>query len=276
VSDHVTLSLKAPLGSSVEADGIRPELFGALSGIEIARQPIWLGRRSERLGDVFEIRGERSTRVRVEGVVRELQGLGSGMSSGELVVVGDAGAGVGAGMSGGLVHVLGSVGDDAGVGMSGGTLLVEGSAANRLGAARPGASRGMTGGEIIVRGSAGQETAARCRRGLVVVGGNAGESAGRSMIAGTLLVGGGVGMDPGSGNKRGSLIVLGAIDVPADYRYACTFASPFLRLLFVYLRRQYKMPVPTALFGCPYRRYCGDMRSVGRGEILVPATRPAL
>jgi hypothetical protein len=88
------------------------------------------------------------------------------------------------------------------------------------------------------------------------------------MIAGTLVVLGRTGDAPGRGNKRGSIIAAGGIDVPATYRYACTYHPPHARLTMVYLRRRYGLSIDDTLTTGPYRRYCGDAGDPGKGEIL--------
>ncbi len=271
MSAFTTLSLRAPLDARLEVERLTADRLGGLSERDIATLLVWIGSRAAMLGDFFVVRGGHSARVRVEGDVSNVHGLGAGTAGGELVVDGDAGSWVAAHMSGGTVSVLGGVGDDAGVGMAGGTLLVRHDAGNRLGAAAPGASRGMTGGEIIVRGSAGMEAATRIRRGLVIVAGDAGGHAGRAMIAGTLVVLGRTGAEPCRGSKRGSLITTGGVLVPPTYRYACTWHPPYVRLLMIYLRRQYGLAVTHRMVDGPYHRYCGDAGAPGKGEILLPA-----
>jgi formylmethanofuran dehydrogenase subunit C len=271
MSAFTTLSLRAPLDARLEVEGVTADRLGQLSERDIASLPVWLGARTAKLADFFVVRGGRSPRVRVEGDVSNVHGLGAGTADGELIIDGNAGGWVAAGMTGGMVTVLGSVGDDAGVGMAGGTLHVRRNAGDRLGAATPGASRGMTGGEILVRGSAGTEAAARIRRGLVIVAGDAGGHAGRAMIAGTLVVIGRTGPEPCRGSKRGSLIATGGVTVPATYRYACTWQPPFVRLLMTYLRRQYGLPVTDRMLDGLYHRYCGDASAPGKGEILALA-----
>jgi formylmethanofuran dehydrogenase subunit C len=268
VSDVVTLSLRAALVEPLEVDGVTADRVAGLSQHEIAALPVWLGAREARLGDFFDVRGERSDRVRVVGTLTQVYGLAARMAGGELVVEGDAGQRVAEGMTGGLVDVRGSVGDDAGVAMAGGLLRVSGSAGDRLGASAPGTSTGMTGGEIIVVGSAGADAAARVRRGLIVVGGNTGADAARAMIAGTLVVFGRTGARPGRASKRGSIVALGGIDVPVTYWCACTYEPPHVRLLLTYLRRHHGMPVEDRMIGGRYRRHCGDAGNPGRGEIL--------
>jgi formylmethanofuran dehydrogenase subunit C len=229
---------------------------------------VWLGARTAQLGDFFNVRGERSARVRVEGAVTKIDGLAAGTGGGEMVIDGDAGRRVAAGMTGGWVEVRGSVEDDAGTGMAGGALRITGNAGDRLGAATPGASKGMTGGEIVVGGSAGADAAARARRGLVVVAGNVGDYAARAMIAGTLVVLGRTGAEPGRASKRGSIVAVGGITVPITYWHACTFQPPHVRLTMTYLRRRFRLTIDDSVVGGAYRRYCGDAGDQGRGEIL--------
>jgi formylmethanofuran dehydrogenase subunit C len=268
VGELVQLSLRVPLRETVEVDGLTPDRLLALAEPEIAALPAWTGSRMARVGDFFTVRGGRSARVRVEGALGWIAGLGEGMTLGELVIDGDAGPRVGAGMTGGSIEVRGCVGDEAGLAMQGGVLRIGGDAGDRLGAALPGASRGMTGGEIVVRGSAGVAAAARVRRGLVAVAGDVAERAGEAMIAGTLVVFGRTGPAPGRGSKRGSVVACGEIAVPDTYRYACTFNPSYVRLLMIWLRRHHRLAVDDDAIEGRYRRYCGDGGRPGRGEIL--------
>jgi formylmethanofuran dehydrogenase subunit C len=271
VSETVTLSLRAGITEPVDLDGVTADRCATLSTREIASLPIWIGRREATLGDLFDVRGERSDRVRVEGSLRRVSGLAAGMAGGELLVDGDAGDRVGAAMTGGWVDVRGDAGDDAGLAMSGGALRITGNAGKRAGAAAPGAAKGMTGGELVINGSAGDEVAARARRGLVVVGGDAGPHAARAILAGTLIVVGRTGAHAGRGSKRGSIVALGGIDVPATYEYACTYQPPHLRLTFTYLYRRYGLSVDDRVLDGRFQRYCGDGGEIGKGEILVLA-----
>ncbi|HEY0776756.1 MAG TPA: formylmethanofuran dehydrogenase subunit C [Gemmatirosa sp.] len=269
MSDVVTLTLRTAPDGPLDLDGaVTPDRLALLGEREIAALAMWDGARAARLGDFFTVEGERAGRVRVVGATAALDGLGAGMAGGELLVDGDAGQRAGAGMTGGALRVTGNVGDDAGAAMSGGSLHVDGRAGDRLGAATPGATRGMTGGEIVVRGSAGDEAGARARRGLIVVGGDVGARGARAMIAGSLVVLGRAGASTGVGSKRGSVIAVGGADVPATYRYACTFEPPHVRLTMTYLRRRYALSVDDGAVAGRYRRYCGDAGTLGKGEIL--------
>lgn len=268
MSDAVTLTLRAPLEAPLEVDTIAPDRFAELSERDIAMLLLWRGARSIPLGEVFDVRGARSSRLRVMGDLALAHGLGSGMSGGELTVEGDAGSRLAAEMSGGMADVFGSVGDDAGIAMSGGALRVRGDAGDRLGGPLPGASKGMLGGEIVVAGCAGVEAASRVRRGLVVVAGDVGDRAARAMIAGTLVVLGRTASHAGRGSKRGSIVAIGDIAVPVTYRYACTYRPPHVLLLLTYLRRRHGLAIDERIVSGSYRRHCGDAGDPCRGEIL--------
>ena len=269
MSDVVTLTLRTPLDAVLDAECIAPDRFAQLGEREIATLPVWSSHHQAALGDFFDVRGSRSEHVRVVGALERVNGLGSEMHGGELLIDGDVGDRVATAMTGGSVDVRGRVGDDAGAAMTGGLLRITGDAGDRTGANTPGASRGMTGGEIIIGGSTGSDTGARMRRGLVVVVGSTSAYPARSIIAGTVLVLGRAGPHPGMLSKRGTLIAVGGADVPATYRYACTYHPPHLRLTMTYLRRRHALPIDNRIAHNPYRRYCGDAGDPGKGEILV-------
>ena len=274
-SDVIRLTLRGSIDQPVEIDGLTPDRTATLSEAEIATLPVFIGSRRAAVGDFFVVDGERSDRLHIEGDLRNVDGLGTAMTSGELFVHGSAGARVGAGMMGGWIDIRGDAADDAGVGMSGGALRISGDAGDRLGAAPAGAAKGMTGGEIVVKGSAGSEVAARARRGLIAVGGDVGADAARAIIAGTVVVFGRTGTDPGRGSKRGSIVALGEIDIPATYDYACTYQPTYVRMLLTYLDRRYGVTAEERALDGPYARYCGDAGHPGKGEILAytPANR---
>lgn len=268
MSDVITLTARSPLAESVDADGLTADRLASLSEADIAALPLWAGRHRVPLGDIFDVRGGRSTRVLIVGDVRRVAGIAVGMAGGEMIVDGDAGTHVGAGMTGGRIEVLGFAGDDAGLGMAGGALVIRGDAGDRVGAGTPGASRGMMGGEIVVGGSVGADAGARMRRGLLVVGGDAGDRVARAIIAGTVIVLGRTGSEPATGSKRGTLVAVGGVDVPVTYRYACTYEPPHVRLALIHIRRRFEMAIAQEIVSGRYRRYSGDAGTVGKGEIL--------
>jgi len=268
VSDAVVLSLRAPLAHDLDASCVAPDRFAALSAREIAELPVWAGRTAARLGDFFDVRGERSARVCVEGDTERVSSIGRGMRDGKLDVAGSAGRETGMGMAGGTLVVHGDAGHGAGVAMAGGVLCINGRAGDGVGSAPAGGPRGMTGGEIIVRGSAGRDAGALVRRGLIVVGGDGVGGAGRAMIAGTIVVFGTLGPGAALWSKRGTLVAMCGVEVPPTFRYACTYRPPHVALLLTHLRSCYALGVEECHITGEYRRYSGDLAELGRGEIL--------
>jgi formylmethanofuran dehydrogenase subunit C len=267
LSDTITLTLRAPLERIVEAECIAPDRFATLGAREIAELPVWEGRRQLRLGDLFDIHGERSNTVRVVGDASMIDAMGAAMSGGELIIDGNAGRYVGSRMSGGVLRVTGNAGYGAGLEMAGGVLEIDGDAGDRVGAARLGASKGMLGGEIIVRGAVGAEAGARMRRGTIVCG-QAGGRAGEAMIAGNVIVLGNAGDGAGCWNKRGSIVVLGDVPIPLTYGYDCTYRPPHVQLALRSLRTRFRLPITDAHITGRYARYSGDLAELGKGEIL--------
>jgi formylmethanofuran dehydrogenase subunit C len=250
VSGGINARLRQPLQTRADLGAVLAGAWGGLTAAELARRPVTLdGETAVPLGDLFEVTGEPSGRIRFEGDLTQADRLGAGLAEGEVVVDG-------------------SIGDETGIDMSGGTLDVHGDAGARTGGAAGDARRGMTGGELLVRGGAGPEPGTRMRRGLLVVAGDVASHAGPGMIAGTVIVFGDAGPAPGRWSKRGSIVALGSVQIPPTYRYACTYQPHHLRLTLLRLRRRYDLAVDERFVSGSYRRYSGDLADLGRGEIL--------
>ena len=267
MSDRVALALRAPLTRPIGAECIAGDRFAALSADEIRALPVWDGRASVSLGEIFTVSGERSSRIDIEGDLARLEGVGTAMRDGEITIAGSVGRGAGARMSGGAIRIVGDAGDDAGLAMAGGMLTIGGSAGDRAGAALPGASKGMVGGEIVIMGGAGRDAGARMRRGTLYCA-SAGEGAGTAMIAGNIIVAGSLADGAGLGNKRGSIVALGAAQIPATYAYACTYRPPHVALMLLSLRARYGLSISDAHVHGLYKRYSGDLADIGKGELL--------
>src|SRR5579883_3406199 len=150
---------------SIEAECFRPEALAILSNAQIERLPIQAGNSRVALGDLFRIEGSAGDgHLVLEGDLRHVRGIGQGMTSGTLSIVGDVGGQLGSGMSGGTIEVEGNVGDWAGAEMSGGMLRIRGTAGRFLGAAYPGSRLGMREGVILVEGSVGDDAGLAMRR----------------------------------------------------------------------------------------------------------------
>jgi formylmethanofuran dehydrogenase subunit C len=123
---------------------------------------------------------------------------------------------------------------------------------------------------IVVEGHAGPRAGERMRRGLIVIRGSAGKLAGARMIAGSIVVLGELGERPGAGMKRGTIVALGDLKdgLLPTFHYACSYQPAFLH---IYLRRleNLGLPITPAHIEANYRRYTGDVNTIGKGEIFV-------
>ena len=264
------LQLKAPLTLPVEADCITPDRFIGLPSKEVAALPVLCGRRWLTLGELFTVAGDGAAEIVIEGDLSHVKRIGQGMSRGRITIHGDVGLHLGVQMSGGEILVRGNAGAWAGAQMTGGMIRVYGNAGPLLGGTYPGETRGMNGGTILVQGDAGARAGERMRRGLIAVQGNIGEFAGARMIAGSLFVCGRLGARAGAGMKRGSIVALGGLGASLlpTFRYACYYHPTFLPLYLRHLQ-EWGMPVTLQQVEGLYRRYTGDITTVGKGEILV-------
>jgi formylmethanofuran dehydrogenase subunit C len=250
VSDGIVASLRTPLRGRADFGEILAGSWSNLSVADLARRRVLLdGEQPVPLGELFAVSGTPSGLIRFEGDLRKADRVGAGLSEGTVIV--ESG-----------------VGHEAGLGMSGGVLDVRGDAGDRTGGAEPDARKGMTGGELLVRGSVGADPGDRMRRGLLVVTGDVAARAGPAMIAGTVLVFGNTGRSPGIGSKRGSVVALGKVEIPATYRYACTYQPDHVRLTLLQLRSRHGLQPTKRQISGFYRRYSGDLGDLGRGEIL--------
>jgi formylmethanofuran dehydrogenase subunit C len=258
----------------VEAGALRPDALAGMSAAEVARLRVPHGNAPSEVEDLFEVAGDPDDdHIILEGDLRPVRGIGSGMASGRLTVRGPAGPRLAQGMSGGEVTVEGSVGPWAGAEMTGGILRIAGDAGDWLGAALPGSPVGMRGGVILVAGSVGEDAGLAMRRGLIAVGGGAGVGFGRGMVAGSVFAFGPVGMLAGMGMKRGTIALFGQA-VAAEPGLLPTFAAsgrdrpPFLT---VYLRKllSWGFDFPREVLAGTLARYNGDQAARGQGEILV-------
>lgn len=264
----VTLSLKKSEAVPIEVDGILPESVLGKGPVEIASFKVFVGNETADLGDVFEVKYEGDEALIYEGELKHVKGIGEGMTSGLIMVNGDAGMHLGQRMKGGTIVVNGNLEPRCCCEMSGGTVIVKGNAKAMLGSPLPGNSKGMRGGMIMVFGSVGNRVGEGMRRGLIAVTGDAGDFAGANMIAGTIVVFGKLGLNSGGGMKRGSIVSIGGTDrVLSTFGYSCLYSPTYLKLYFKYLRGC-GFPMNDEIFNGLYRRYVGDMSSLGKGEIL--------
>ena len=253
----------------VEVEGLLPSAVAGKSPAEIERFEVFHGNRRLPLAEFFRVSGDGADgRIEFLGDLGGVHWIGAGLAAGEIHVLGNAGRHVGSEMTGGAITVEGDAGDWLGGQMAGGTIRVRGRAGDLVGAAYRGSPRGMTGGTIVVDGPAGSEIGHAMRRGLIAVGG-AGDAAGFNMLAGTILVLGPCGIRHGAGMRRGTIGLFGPQRPPLlpTFAYGCRFRPLFLPMLEKELRR---LRASASLPQC-VDLYHGDLVSLGRGEILMPA-----
>ena len=247
----IELTLRKATSTPLEVDGILPETLSGLSELAIGKLPILYGCHTVELGEFFTVNGMSTDEVGFIDTTLSVKGIGQGMTSGSIIVEGNAGMRAGAEMRGGTLHIKGSASDWLGVEMKYGSIFVQGNAGHCCGAGYRGCRMGMTGGWITVYGNVGHECGSSMRRGNITIIGNVGDYAGASMIAGTLSINGNAGKHLGAGMKRGTIIIHGDCEPDAGFRYSCTF-SPLMPNL------------------GEVRCYRGDILTGGKGEILCP------
>lgn len=263
------LILKTEPAVPLEADTITPDYFLGKTANEISVLPLLYGNERVPLGDFFSIFGDGSAEITIEGDLRRVKWIGARMTQGRITIHGDVGMHLGSCMQGGEIIVYGNVDNWAGAEMKGGLIHIRGNAGHGLGGAYRGSPRGMNRGIIVVTGNAGNEVGAVMRRGIIAVGGEIGEFAGAFMIAGNIFVFGRLGARAGAGMKWGSIVALGEVtEILPTFRYSCRYQPVFLRP-YLHALASFGLPVTEVHLTGQYRRYCGDLASLGKGEILV-------
>ena len=263
-----TLTLRKQPEVPLEAEVITPDNFGGKTAAAIAVLRVMHGNEEALLGDFFEIEGDGTAEIVLNGDLSRVKNIAARMKQGKVIINGDAGMHLGAWMRGGDIDLFGNAGDWAGAEMTGGKIHIRGNAGHGLGGAYRGSRQGMNRGLIIVEGNAGNEVGAAMRRGLIVVKGDAGDFAGAFMIAGSIMVFGRLGIRTGAGLLRGTIIAFQPPELLPTFRYDCSYQPDFLKILFRELQVQGVSLPEVSGAGC-YRRYSGDFNRLGKGEILV-------
>ena len=261
----------------IEAEVISPDVFAGKTLEEIRNLPIYYGNEKVEMKEYIHAQGKVADKpeeqlIVIDGDARHIKQIGKGMTTGRIVVQGDAGMHLGAQMSGGDITVTGNALDWAGAEMKGGLIRILGDAGNLLGAAYRGSSEGMTGGCILLTGNAGSELGSFMRRGKIVVIGDTSDFTGVHMNGGEIFIFGKPGKRVGAQAKgNGGFIACfnGVDDILPTYRYDNTYTPVFMRM---YLKNLYeKLGVTTAAqyIDKPLKRYRGDLAVGGNAEILV-------
>lgn len=262
-------ALRAPPDQRLDLSPLTPDRLAGMDAKAIERIPLNTTRAPLCVADVFRLRGGNPARVEIEGGSPRFDNVGAGMSSGEVLLDGDAGLYAARAMSGGKLEIRGSVGPWAASGLLGGYVVITGDAGTRLGGPLAGERTGMSGGVVVVAGNAGERAGDRLRRGTIMIEGNVGASPGSRMIAGTVIVCGTAGSLPGYLMRRGTLVLARTVEpLPPTFIPVGGHDLLFFRLLARIL-----LPVSrraARLVSGPCQRFAGDMAALGKGEILIP------
>jgi len=264
----VKLTLKKEPIVVLEAEVITPDKFAALSHQQICEATVYHGKREMRIDDFFDVEGEESDTIEIQGNMHRVRQIGRGMSRGSITINGDIGMHLGAYMTGGRIEVHGNAGDWVGGEMKDGFVHVHGSAGQQIGAAYRGSLIGMRGGTIIIDGSVGIEVGLRMRRGLIIIGGQAKDFVGLQMKGGTILLCDGAEIRTGAWMQRGTIISLKELQLMPTFTSSGVYNPTFMN---VYSKRLKELGVtlPYLPSEGSYTRYTGDQSVPGKGEILV-------
>jgi formylmethanofuran dehydrogenase subunit C len=263
-----TLTIKLQPQAPLEAEAITPDNLLGKSAADIARLAVMHGNEPALIGDFFQIDGEGTEEIILNGDLSRVKSIAARMTRGGVRVNGDVGMHLGAGMCGGEIFVSGNAGDWSGAEMAGGKIHIRGNAGHGLGGAYRGSRRGMNRGLIVVEGNAGNEAGALMRRGLIAIAGNAGDFTGAFMIAGSIVVFGSMGIRAGAGLLRGTIVAFQPVELLPTFRFDCSYRPDFMRLIFQELKRE-GLKIQRSYDTGVYRRYSGDFNRLGKGEILV-------
>ncbi len=266
----LTLTLKEPPSQRVELSALIPDRLSGMRRSAIAAIRLQCGNRKVKVGDLFSLSGGDASQLQLRGDLGKFDGIGAAMAAGVITVRGRVGHQLGAAMRGGRIMVHGDAGDWLGANMHGGRIEVRGCAGNQVGGGLPGDAHGMDGGTILIAGNAGMRVGDRMRRGIVVVKGDTGDYCGARMLAGTIVVFGNAGDFAGAGMRRGTVILIRKPErLPASFNYCGILKMQFLRILFHHLTREYPNLPELRGRGPLCDRYCGDLATGGKGELMI-------
>jgi formylmethanofuran dehydrogenase subunit C len=265
----LTLKLREKLSQRIDMSQFTPERVVGKRADEIARTLLWVGNRQVETGQLFAIDGEASELLVIQSESDRLDRIGAGMTGGNIIIEGSAGAYLGYGMRDGAIQVSGNAGLAAGCAMRGGRLSIHGNAGDFLGGAITGERQGMRGGTIVLKGSAGDRAGDLMRRGTILIGGDSGDYCASRMVAGTLVVLGQTGIQTALAMRRGTLVTTKEpASLPATFNDNGVHALSFLTLLSHNILTETGMP-DLLERGIRVRRWLGDLSCDGKGEILI-------
>lgn len=255
----------------VDVSSLTPDQLGWKSRAQVERLQLPGWNQTFAVGDLFRVSGDDPARMILDELDGGFIGVGAGMRSGQLDVVGNAGDYAGEALQGGMLRIAGNAGDFLGAGMRAGRIEVIGNAGEFAASARRGQVQGMRGGTIVVRGNVGERAGDRMRRGLLLVCGNAGSFCASRMLAGTIAVLGRLGPQPGWLMRRGTVIAGDASVAPLPtFNPNGTPELLAIRMLTEAIARM--QPAFRPLVKARLARWVGDLAAEGLGELLIAGT----
>src|SRR6187549_3246901 len=96
----ITFHLKRQPTVPLEAEVLTPDKMAELSNDEIRSLIVYHGKRQLPLGEFFEIEGERSADLIIQGALHKVRWIGRAMTRGSITIHGNVGMHLGAYMTG--------------------------------------------------------------------------------------------------------------------------------------------------------------------------------
>ena len=247
----------------VEAQCLAPDVLAGKNLGEIAKLPIWQGNKKHTLSELFGIDGKTADKpedlkIHINGDVRKVRRIGTGMSAGEIIIDGDVGTHLGEEMKGGRITVGANADSWAGAMIKGGTIEIKGNVGDYVGSAYRGTVKGMNGGTIIIHGNTGNELGCFMRKGLIKVYGSTAQFAGAHMAKGTLLIMGNSNGRAGAEMTGGKIIINGKVN-----EILPTFTIDSVKA---------KVKADGEEISGPFYLFVGDMTENGEGKLYVRRT----
>lgn len=249
-------SFKVP----VQAQCITCDVFSEKSLDETNSLLVWEGNRRRKLDELFEVEhnsehGNDEASIEISGDLSKVRRMGSGMTSGRIVIKGNTGSHLGENMKGGSIVVQGDVGSWLGSSMKGGRIEIMGNAGDYVAAPYRGSTEGMRGGEIIIHGDAGNEAGCFMRGGFIRIEGNVSQFLGIHMSDGAILVQGNSEGRIGAEMVNGKIIVCGFVPGVLP-----TFTIDDLRP---------RVKANAERIDGPFYRFVGDLAENGEGKLYI-------
>jgi formylmethanofuran dehydrogenase subunit C len=216
MSKMIVLTVLKKLHFPVMAECITPSVFQGKTVDEIAAITVWEGNRQKKLGDIFRIEQtpEETPNITINGDAAEVRRIGSGMTTGEIVINGNIGMHLGEKMSGGKIAVNGDAGQWAGAEMKGGLIEIHGNSSDYLASPYRGSDAGMRGGKIFVDGNVGSDSGVFLKGGVIKIHGDAGPFLGFRMRDGAIHVEKKAATRVGASMTGGKIIISGSLEEP--------------------------------------------------------------